>query len=118
MLNTVHPTLNDYVSSMRPTCGVHVVWCPFVLEPSTPFSQVLWSMLWPHPQMWLIWSITSNPNSKVLKIEKWKISWNKNKNEKDNKKKLSLLSAILTLMQFNIDIVKINFVITYLIGVA
>ena len=25
MLRTVHPTLNDHVSSMRPTCGVHVV---------------------------------------------------------------------------------------------
>ena len=38
-----------------------------------------------------VWPITSNPNPRVLKIEKLK-------NEKNNKKKLSLLSAILTYM--------------------
>ena len=43
-----------------------------------------------------MWLITSNPNPKVLKIEKWKISWNKNKNEKENKKGLSPLSVVLT----------------------
>ena len=25
VLGTVHPTLNDHVLSMRPTCGVHIV---------------------------------------------------------------------------------------------
>ena len=47
-----------------------------------------------------VWQITSNSNPRVLKIEKWKINWNKNKNEKENKKKLSLLSVILTLATF------------------
>ena len=36
-----------------------------------------------------VWPITSNPNPRVLKIEKSKI------NQKENKRKLSLLSAIL-----------------------
>ena len=44
-----------------------------------------------------VWLITSNPNPQVLKIEKWKINWKENKNEKENKKKLSPLSVILTL---------------------
>ena len=38
-----------------------------------------------------VWLITSNPNPQVLKIEKWKINW------KENKKRLSPLSVILTL---------------------
>ena len=82
---------------MRLIYGVHVVWHYLILEPSTTFSQVLWSMLWPHYQMWLI---TSNPNPKVLKIEKWKINWNKNKNEKENKKELSPLSVVLILVLY------------------
>jgi len=82
---------------MRPIYGVYVVWHHLVLEPSITFSQVSWSMLWPHYQMWLI---TSNPNPKVLKIEKWKINWNKNKNEKENKKELSLLFVVLTLVLY------------------
>ena len=45
-----------------------------------------------------VWLITSNPNPRVLKNEKWKINWRENKNEKENKKKLSLLSMILTLL--------------------
>jgi len=60
-------------------CVVHEVniWYPccmtlLVLEPFMTFSQVPWSMLWPHHQMWLMWSITSNPNPRVLKIENMK----------------------------------------------
>ena len=41
-----------------------------------------------------MWSITSN--SKVLKMEKWKINPNENENKKENKKKQSSLLAILT----------------------
>jgi len=81
---------------MRPTYSIHVVWCHFVLESSTFFFLVLWSMLWPHHQMWLMWPITSNPNSRVLKIEKMKNKWKKESKMKENKKKQSLLSAILT----------------------
>jgi len=44
-----------------------------------------------------VWQITFNPNSRVLKIETMKINQKENKNEKENKKKLSLLSAILTI---------------------
>jgi len=45
-------------------------------KPSTSFSQVPWSMLWPHHQMWLMWQcdqslLTLTP--RVLKIEKCKI---------------------------------------------
>ena len=40
---------------MRLTCGIYVVWHHFVPKPFTLFSQVLWSMLWPHHQMWLAW---------------------------------------------------------------
>ena len=43
-----------------------------------------------------VWPITSNPNPRVLKIEKWKITWNENKIRKKMKKKLSLYSSILT----------------------
>ena len=67
---------------MRLICGVHVVWCYLVLEPSTTFSQVLWSMLWPHHQMWLMWLIISNPNPRVQKIK------NKLKHKIKKKKKI------------------------------
>ena len=73
---------------MRSTCSVYVIWYHFVPEPSTLFSQVPWSMLWP---------ITSNPNLRVLKIEKWKINQKKNKIRKKIKKELSSYSSILTL---------------------
>ena len=44
-----------------------------------------------------VWQITSNPNPRVLKIEKWKINWKENKmRKKIKKKKLSLYSLILT----------------------
>ena len=79
---------------MRSTYSVHVIWYHFVPEPSTLFSQVPWSMLWLHPQMW---PITSNPNLRVLKIEKWKITRKKNKMRKKIKKELSPHSSILTL---------------------
>ena len=95
VLATVHPTLNDHVENMT-TCDVHIVWRHFVPEPFTSFFLVPWSMLWPHYQMWLMWLITSNPNPRVLKIEKWKI--NQNENKKENKKKQSLLLAILTIL--------------------
>jgi len=41
-----------------------------------------------------VWPITSNPNPRVLKIEKLKINKNKNKMRKKMKKKLSLYSLI------------------------
>jgi len=47
----------------------------FVLEPSTPFSQVSWSMLWPHHQIVTdvtVWPITSNPNRSCSKNRKIK----------------------------------------------
>jgi len=47
-----------------------------------------------------VWQITSNPNPRVLKIEKWKITWKKNKMRKKMKKKLSLYSLILILGSF------------------
>ena len=34
-----------------------------------------------------VWLITSNPNPRVLKIEKWKINWKENKIRKKMKKK-------------------------------
>ena len=40
------PYPNDHVYDMRPTCVVHVVWCHFILEPSTPFPYVPLSVLW------------------------------------------------------------------------
>ena len=80
---------------MRPTCGIHVVWHYFVLEPPTSFSLVLWLMLWPHYQMWLMWLITSNPNPRVLKMEKMKNKWKRESKMKENKKKQSPLSVIL-----------------------
>jgi len=46
-----------------------------------------------------VWPITSNPNPRVLKIEKWKI------NQKENKRKLSLLSAILIVITNFIQLV-------------
>jgi len=47
VLATVHPTLNDHVSSMRPTYGVYIVWYHFDLEPSMSFhaSHDLWPSL-------------------------------------------------------------------------
>ena len=78
MLAIVHPTLNDHEYNMRPACVVHAVGRHFVPEPSTPFSQVLWSVLWLRHQfvtdvtVWLI-----DPN----------LSCSKNRKEKKNKKK-------------------------------
>jgi len=45
-----------------------------------------------------VWPITSNPNPRVLKIERWKIkiNWKENKMRKKMKKKLSPHSLILT----------------------
>ena len=76
---------------MRPTYGVHIVWHYFVLESSTSFSQVLWSMLWP---------ITSNPNPKCSKNWKMKNKSNENENEKENKRKRSPFFMILTQAAF------------------
>ena len=78
MLTTVHPTLNDHEYNMRPACVVYAVWCYFVPESSTLFSQVPWSVLWLCHQFvtdvtaWLL-----NPN----------MSWSKNRKEKKRKKK-------------------------------
>ena len=44
----------------------------------------------------MLWPITSNPNPKVLKIEKWKINQKENKMRNENKEKISLPSSILT----------------------
>jgi len=74
------PTLNDHVYDMRPTCVVYVVWRHFIPEPSTPFSQVPWSVLWLCHQLvtditvWLI-----NPNPSCSKNRKEKKNKNKNK---------------------------------------
>ena len=73
MLATVHPTLNDHEYNMRPACVVHAVWRHFVLDPSTLFSQILWSVLWLRHQFvtdataWLI-----NPNLSCSKNRKGK----------------------------------------------
>jgi len=45
-----------------------------------------------------VWLITSNPNPRVLKIEKWKINQKENKIRKENKEKLSLHFLILTIL--------------------
>ena len=86
MLTTVHPTLNDCVYIMRPTCVVYIVWRHFILEPSTPFSQVPWSVLWLRHQLVTdvtAWLITPNLSySKNRKKKKNKIKWKeKIKNE-------------------------------------
>ena len=43
-----------------------------------------------------VWPITSTPNPRVLKIEKWKNKSKENKMRKENKEKLSPQSSILT----------------------
>ena len=79
MLTTVHPTLKDHVYDMRPTCVVHVVWRYFIPEPSTPFFQVLWSVLWLCHQLVTdvtAWLINPNPScSKKRKKKKKKVKW-------------------------------------------
>ena len=50
----------------------------------------MWQM-WQHDQLLL------NPNPRVLQIEKVENKSKENKNEKENKKKLSPLFAILTI---------------------
>ena len=55
-------------------------------KPSTFFSLVPWSMLWPHHQMWLTWLITSNHNPRVLKIEEMKNKWKRKSKWKKIKK--------------------------------
>ena len=47
-----------------------------------------------------MWLITSNPNPRVLKIEKMKNKSKENKHKKENNKKLSSLSVVLTTMVF------------------
>ena len=94
MLTTVHSTLNNHMYDIRPTCVVHVVWYHFILELSTPFSWVLWSVLWLCHQLvtdvtvWLI-----NPNLSCSKNRKEK---KKKKKVKRENKKWSSLSTILT----------------------
>ena len=79
------------------------IWCTcyimsLLLELSTFFSLVTWSMLWPHHQMWLI---TSNPNLWVLKIEKCKIIEKKMKMKMKNRINWSLLFCFLTYILCN-----------------
>ena len=73
----MHPTLNDHVYDMRPTCVVHVVWHHFILESSTPFFWVLWLVLWLRHQLVTdvtAWLITPNPScSKNRKIKEMKM---------------------------------------------
>ena len=65
--------------NMRPTCIVYVVWHHFIPEPSTSFSQVLWSVLWLCHQLVTdvtAWLINPNPScSKNRKEKKKKIEW-------------------------------------------
>ena len=76
---------------MRPTCVVHVVWRHFIPEPSTPFSWVLWSVLWLHHQFvtdvtaWLI-----NPNPSCSKNRKLKRKKSKIKMKRKNKIKSTI----------------------------
>ena len=53
-----------------------------------------------------VWQITSNSNPRVLKIEEWQINQKENKSEKENKKKLSLLSVILTHTPISVSTLK------------
>jgi len=53
----------------------------------------------------MLWPITSNPNPRVLKIEKWKINWKENKMRKKMKKKLSPYSLILILCYITLPFV-------------
>ena len=80
------PYPNDHVYDMRPTCVVHVVWHYFILEPSTPFPYVSWSVLWLCHQVVTdvtAWPINPNPScSKNRKEKKNKIKCKeKNKNK-------------------------------------
>ena len=56
-----------------------------------------------------VWQITSNPNPRVLKIEKWKINWKENKMRKKIKKTKFIF--------FDLDSVclKVNMYCTYYI---
>jgi len=53
-----------------------------------------------------VWPVTSNPNPRVLKIEEWQINQKENKSEKENKKKLSSLSVILTHTPVSVSVLK------------
>ena len=93
MLTTMHPTLNDHVYNMRPTCVVHVVWHHFIPESSTPFSQVLWSVLWLHHQLVTdvtAWLIKPNPSCSKNRKEKKK----KKKNKIKWKEKIKMKSTV------------------------
>ena len=59
------PCVGHEVNICYPYCIIS-----FVLEPSTPFSQVSWSMLWLHHQIVTVWPITSNPNPSCSKNRK------------------------------------------------
>ena len=79
------PYPNDHMYDMRSTCVVHAVWHHFIPEPSTSFSQVLWSVLWLCHQLvtdvtaWLI-----NPNPSCSKNRKEKKKKNKVKRKNKN----------------------------------
>jgi len=88
VLTTVHPTLNDHVYDMRPTCVVHVGWRYFILEPSTLFSQILWSILWLCHQLVTdvtVWLINPNPSCSKNRKEKKKEKEKENKMKRENK---------------------------------
>jgi len=75
------PYPNDHVYDMRPTCIIHIVWRHFILEPSTPFPYVPWSVLWLHHQVVTdvtAWPINPNP------------SCSKNRKEKKSEKKIKM----------------------------
>ena len=67
------PYPNNHMYDMRLTCVVHAVWHHFIPKLSTPFSQVLWSVLWLHHQFVTdvtVWPI--HPNPSCSKNRKWK----------------------------------------------
>jgi len=89
------PCVEHEVNMCYPCCMMS-----FVLEPSTLFSQISWSMLWSHHQIVTnvtVCPITSNPNPSCSKNRKLK---NENKRKRKIKlktEKWSLLSMILTI---------------------
>ena len=96
----MHPTLNDHEYYMRPACVVHAVWRHFILVPSTPFSQVLWSVLWLRHQFVTdvtVWQTNPNPScskNRKIKQKKTKIKFKKKRKEKEKIKTKSTVNDL------------------------